>query len=56
MKTVELVPIKMNNERTPGKKTNRFHKGTHPIQCILSALKKCKALNGIMCTEAGRCA
>ena len=35
MKVVALVPIKMNNERTPGKNTKRFHDGTPLIQCIL---------------------
>lgn len=44
MKTVALVPIKMNNERTPGKNTKRFHDGTPLIQCILSALKNCKEM------------
>lgn len=47
MKTVALVPIKMNNERTPGKNTKRFHDGPPLIQCILSALKECKEINGI---------
>ena len=47
MKTVALVPIKMNNERTPGKNTKRFHDGTPLIQCILSTLKNCKEINSI---------
>jgi CMP-N-acetylneuraminic acid synthetase len=41
MKTVALVPIKMNNERTPGKNTKRFDDGTPLIQCILNSLLKC---------------
>ena len=38
MKTVALVPIKMNNERTPGKNTKCFDDGTPLITNILSAL------------------
>lgn len=47
MKTVALVPIKMNNERTPGKNTKRFDDGTPLIQCILSTLKECKEIDEI---------
>ena len=39
MKVVALVPIKMNNERTPGKNTKPFDDGTPLIQFILKALK-----------------
>ncbi len=39
MKVVALVPIKMNNERTPGKNTKRFDDGVPLIHCILKALK-----------------
>ncbi len=39
MKVVALVPIKMNNERTPGKNTKRFSDGTPLIHFILKALK-----------------
>ena len=38
MKVVALVPIKMNNERTPGKNTKQFDDGTPLIQFILKAL------------------
>lgn len=47
MKTVALVPIKMNNERTPGKNTKEFDDGTPLIHCILSSLKKCKEIDEI---------
>ena len=39
MKTVALVPIKMNNERVPGKNTKLLCDGTPLIQMILRALK-----------------
>ena len=39
MKTVALVPIKLNNERTPGKNTKQFSDGTPLIHCILKTLK-----------------
>lgn len=39
MKTVALVPIKMNNERVPGKNTKLLCDGTPLIQMILHALK-----------------
>ncbi len=41
MKVVALVPIKLNNERTPGKNTKRLSDGTPLIQCILKTLQKC---------------
>lgn len=47
MKTVALVPIKMNNERTPGKNTKLFHNGRPLIQYILSSLKLCKEVDEI---------
>lgn len=31
MKTVALIPIKLNNERTSGKNTKRFTDGTQQI-------------------------
>ncbi len=37
---VALVPIKMNNERTPGKNTKQLSDGTPLIQLILSSLKE----------------
>lgn len=39
MKTVALVPIKMNNERVPGKNTKLLCDGTPLIHMILHALK-----------------
>ena len=47
MKIVALVPIKMNNERTPGKNTKRFDDGTPLIQCILTTLTKCREIDEI---------
>lgn len=47
MKTVALVPIKMNNERTPGKNTKQFSDGTPLIHCILSTLKKVSYINEV---------
>lgn len=47
MKVVALVPIKMNNERTPGKNTKCFDDGTPLIQCILKTLLKCKEIDEI---------
>ena len=38
MKVVALVPIKMNNERTPGKNTKLFSNGTPLIEFILKTL------------------
>lgn len=38
MKVVALVPIKMNNERTPGKNTKKFDDGTPLIHFILKSL------------------
>lgn len=45
MKVVALVPIKMNNERTPGKNTKRFKDGTPLIQFILKALQACNEVD-----------
>lgn len=47
VKTVALVPIKMNNERTPGKNTKQFSNGVPLIQYILSSLKKAKEVDEI---------
>ncbi len=47
MKTVALVPIKLNNERTPGKNTRKFDDETPLIECILSTLKECKEIDDI---------
>lgn len=45
MKVVSLTPIKMNNERTPGKNTKKFDDGTPLIQFILNTLLKCKEID-----------
>ncbi len=47
MRTVALVPIKMNNERTPGKNTKPFSDGTPLIHFILKTLKICKTVDEI---------
>lgn len=47
MKVVALVPIKMNNERTPGKNTKTFDNGKPLIQYILNTLLECKTVNEI---------
>ena len=47
MKTVALVPIKMNNERTPGKNTKTFNNGIPLIQYILSSLQKAQEIDEI---------
>ncbi len=47
MKTVAFVPIKLNNERTPGKNTKRFYDGTPMIQCILKSLVQVRGLDEI---------
>lgn len=38
MKTVAVVPVKLNNERVPGKNTKLLYDGTPLIHCILHAL------------------
>ena len=47
MRTVALVPIKLNNERTPGKNTKRFDDGTPLIHCIERTLLECKEIDEI---------
>lgn len=47
MKIVAVVPIKLNNERLPGKNTLRFYDGTPLIQFILSTLLKVSEINEI---------
>ena len=47
MKVVAFVPIKMNNERTPGKNTKLFYDGTPLIHFILAALKEAKQVDEI---------
>ena len=38
MKIAAFVPVKLNNERTPGKNTKRFDDGTALITCFLKTL------------------
>lgn len=47
MKTVAFVPIKMNNERFPGKNTKKFSNGKPLISYILSTLKLVEELDEI---------
>lgn len=47
MKTVAFVPIKLNNERAPGKNTKRFEDGTALITCLLKTLVKVPELDEI---------
>ena len=47
MKTVALVPIKMNNERVPGKNTKLLCDGTPLIQMILHALQGASEIDEI---------
>lgn len=45
MKVVSLTPIKMNNERAPGKNTKMFDDGTPLIHFILRTLLRCKEID-----------
>ncbi len=47
MKTVAFVPVKLNNERLPGKNTRRFENGDPLICYILRTLLKVEGLDGI---------
>lgn len=47
MKTVAFVPIKLNNQRTPGKNIKRFDDGTALITVFLKTLVKVKGFNEI---------
>ena len=47
MKTVAFVPIKMNNERLPGKNTKQFSNGRPLIGYILTTLKQVSELDEI---------
>ena len=47
MKTVAFVPIKMNNERLPGKNTKEFSNGRPLISYILETLKQTKGIDEI---------
>lgn len=45
MKVVSFTPIKMNNERIPGKNTKMFDDGTPLIHFILRTLLLCKEID-----------
>ena len=45
MKTVAFVPIKLNNQRTPGKNTKKFDDGTPLITVFLKTLVKCSEID-----------
>ncbi len=47
MKTVAVVPVKLNNERTPGKNTKKLFDGTPLIHCVLKALLDSKSMDEI---------
>ena len=47
MKTVAFIPIKMNNERTPGKNTKRFYNGKCILEIIQETLMKVKELDEV---------
>ncbi|MCC8153172.1 MAG: acylneuraminate cytidylyltransferase family protein [Tannerellaceae bacterium] len=47
MKVVALIPIKMNNERTPGKNTKRFDDGTPLIHCIENTLINSRKIDDV---------
>lgn len=46
-KVVAVVPVKMNNERVPGKNVKRFSDGTPLIRLILETLKKVRGLDEV---------
>lgn len=47
MKVVGLIPIKMNNERTPGKNTKCFSDGTPLITFVQKALLGCENIDEV---------
>ena len=47
MKIVAVVPIKLNNERLPGKNTRRFDDGTPLVTFFLQTLVRVKCLDSI---------
>ena len=47
MKIVAFVPIKLNNERTPGKNTKRFDDGTPLITYFLKTLMKVRSFDEV---------
>ena len=57
MKTVAFVPVKLNNERLPGKNTKAFQGGEPLIRYILSTLKQIKSIDEIIvyCSDPTIC-
>lgn len=57
MKTVAFVPVKLNNQRAPGKNTKRFDDGTALITCFLKTLKKAECFDEIyvFCSDESIC-
>lgn len=49
MKVVAYVPIKLNNERTPGKNIKKFNDGTPLCHFIFNTLSQVKEINEIYC-------
>ena len=49
MKVVAYVPIKLNNERTPGKNLKKFSDGTPLCSFIFNALTKVKEIDEAYC-------
>lgn len=47
MKVVAFVPLKLNNERLPGKNLKQLADGTPLLSCILNTLLQVKRLDGI---------
>lgn len=47
MKTVAFVPVKLNNQRAPGKNTRRFDDGTPLLTLFLKTLVKVKGLDAV---------
>ena len=49
MKTVAFIPIKLNNERTPGKNIKKFFDGTPLINFVQQKLLGVKGIDAIYC-------
>lgn len=47
-KTVAFVPLKLNNERLPGKNTKSFSDGVPLVSCILQTLKQVSNIDEIV--------
>jgi CMP-N-acetylneuraminic acid synthetase len=56
-KTVAFVPVKLNNERLPGKNTKAFEGGEPLISYILKALKRVQGIDEIIvyCSDESIC-